>query len=344
MKHTFIATVLVGVIAMTFAGPSTSAQPANPKPEAQPKHGMVGLRPLPRTEKDWKSNHGGSWQGTATYDKQAGNYPFVAEHIDTIKGWTDGDFKTKRMFFEYYWGLSPERDNLDPNKNHLIKVIRNWEAKGRIVDHILICREYRIAKHRGHKEAKPGPFKECTRILWPEDVDNIRKMFKQAHKQGLTKHDNYKLIQMVEHPSFFADDKRVHPIIEKMEGVCVEVHQFNRHWPLEKGWVKPELVVRGAKWTLEQGKDYVFYYGPIIYKTSKHYKPFIEREWLKTYWKAGLPKHHPKMHYYLNIFPHLSARQRPVGPETDPNSKLGFTKWLIQEIKSIPDPPKQPKQ
>jgi hypothetical protein len=24
---------------------------------------------------------------------------------------------------------------------------------------------------------------------------------------------------------------------------------------------------------------------------------------------------------------------RPVGPESDPHSKLGFTKWLIQEIK-----------
>jgi len=326
---------------MIFGCVESRAEETAPVVKPQPirQHGMVGLRPLPRTKNDWKSNHGGSWKGTATYDEQAGNYPFVAKHIDTVKGWADGDFKTKRMFFEYYWGLSADRDDLDPAKNHLIKVIRMWEARDRVVDHILICREYRLAIHRGYKDAKPGPFKECTRILYAEDVENIRKLFKQAHKQGLTKHDNYKLIQMVEHPSFFADDKRVHPIIEKMEGVCVEVHQFNRHWPLETGWVKPELVVRGAKWTLAQGKEYVFYYGPVIYKTSKHYKPFIEREWLKTYWKAGLPKHDPKMHYYLNIFPHLSARQRPVGPETDPHSKLGFTKWLIQEIKGISDTP-----
>ena len=39
------------------------------------------------------------------------------------------------------------------------------------------------------------------------------------------------------------------------------------------------------------------------------------------------------MHYYLNIFPHASGRMRPVGPESDPHSKLGFTKWLIEEIK-----------
>jgi hypothetical protein len=37
--------------------------------------------------------------------------------------------------------------------------------------------------------------------------------------------------------------------------------------------------------------------------------------------------------HYLNIFPHASGRMRPCGPETDPHSKLGFTKWLIEEIK-----------
>jgi len=59
----------------------------------------------------------------------------------------------------------------------------------------------------------------------------------------------------------------------------------------------------------------------------------VERDWLIKFWKEGLPKHHPKMHYYLNIFPHGSGRMRPVGPESDPHSKLGFTKWLIEEIK-----------
>ena len=60
---------------------------------------------------------------------------------------------------------------------------------------------------------------------------------------------------------------------------------------------------------------------------------FIERDWLHKYWEAGLPKHHPRMHYYLNTFPHAHGRGRPVGPESDPHSVLGLTKWLIQEIK-----------
>jgi hypothetical protein len=67
--------------------------------------------------------------------------------------------------------------------------------------------------------------------------------------------------------------------------------------------------------------------------TSPQYYDFIERDWLKKYWKAGLPKHDPKMHYYLNTFPNGTGRGRPVGPESDPHSILGFTKWLIEEIK-----------
>lgn len=305
---------------------------------AQPgrTHGLIGLRPLPRDEGDHKRTHGGSWAGTPTYAEQKGNYPFVAEHLDTVMGWPGGDFKTKQVFFEYYWGLSDERDDLTPKRNGLIRVIRNWEQRGAEVGRILIAREYDLAINRGHDEAKPGPFKEDTRILYEQDVDNIRAMFKQAHDQGLLKKDHYQLIQMVQHPSFFADDERVKPIIDKMEGVCLEVHQFGRHWPLDTGWVKPELVVRGAKWTLDQGKDYVFYFGPIVWK-SEYYHPFVERDWIRRYWEEGLPKRHPKMHYYLNLFPHAHGRGRPVGPETDPHSVLGFTKWLIHEVKGIPE-------
>lgn len=303
----------------------------NPDEAPVQGHGLVGLRPLPRVDADRSGSHGGSWAGMPTYEDQKGNYPFVAEHLDTVKGWLDGDFKTKRMFFEYYWGIEPTRDVLDPEKNGLIKEIRNWESKGGEIEHILICREYDLAIRRGHKDATPGPFKEDTRILFEKEVDDIRAMFREANKKGILKHDNYKLIQMVQHPSFFADDKRVHPIIAKMEGVCLEVHQFNRHWPLETGWSKPEPVIRGAKWTLDQGKEYIFYYGPIRWKGKVYYE-FMERDWLEKYWKAGLPKHHPKMHYYLNTFPNEDGRGRPVGPESDPHSILGFTKWLIEEI------------
>jgi len=317
---------------------------------SQPKtkeHGLVGLRPLSRTaELDHGRDHGGSWDGTPTYADQKGNYPFVAEHLDVVKGWLDGDFKTKRMFFEHYWGLSKERDDLDPQKNLLIQKIRGWEEQGATVEHILLAREYKIAvKKLAHREpgkslpdARPGPFKEDTRILYEEDLANIRQLFKDAHQQGLIQHDNYKLIMMVEHPSFFADDPRVHPLIEKMEGVAYECHQFHRHRLDTRDWSNPEKVVRGAKWTLAQDKEYIFYYGPIIWKADKkRYYEFVERDWLvNRYWANGLPKHHPKMHYYLNTFPNGSGRMRPIGPESDPHSVLGFTKWLIEEIKGRP--------
>ncbi len=303
---------------------------------AERHSGLVGLRPLPRTAAmDHSHNHGGSWAGTPTFDVQKGNYPFVAEHLDVVKGWLDGDFRTRRVFFEHYWGLDEVRDDLDPHKNVLAKTIRSWETKGGTVEHILICREYRLAINRGHKNAKPGPFKEDTRILYAQDVDDIRAMFRNAHQQGLLKHTDYKLILMVEEPSFFADDARVHPIIDKVEGVAYECHQFNRHWPLETGWSRPDKVVRGAQWTLARGKEYIFYYGPIIWKSDQYYD-FIERDWLRKYWDAGLPKHHPKMHYYLNTFPHDHGKGRPVGPESDPHSVLGLTKWLIEEINSTP--------
>lgn len=302
--------------------------------EESPKngHGLVGLRPLSRDEGDWKSNHGGSWSNTPTYAEQKGNYTFVAENIDVVMGWLDGDFKTKKVFFEHYWGLDEKRDDLDPTKNQLVKTIKSWEDKGAEVVHILICREYDLAIHRGHKDAKPGPFKEDTRILYEKDFDDIRTMFKKAYAEGILKNDNYSLIQMVQHPTFFAEDKRFLPIMKKADGIAYECHQYNRHWPLETGWSKPEKVVKGAKWTLEQDKEYIFYYGPLTWKSKKYYE-FVERDWLEKYWKAGLPKHDPKMHYYLNTFPNGEGRWRPVGPESDPHSTLGFTKWLIEEIK-----------
>lgn len=300
-------------------------------------HGLVGLRPIPVNEAGTKHNHGGSWEGMPTFDKQKDNYPFVAEHIDTLFGWVpDGDFKTKRVFFEHYWGLSKARDVADPKHNALIQTIRRWEKQGGEVGHILIAREARLAVNRGWKDAKAGPFKEDTRILSAKDIKTIRQLFKDAHAQQLTKHDNYMLIQMIEEPSFFATDTKAQKIIKMTEGVAYEAHQFNRHWPLKTGWSKPGPVVKGAKWALEQDLEYIFYYGPILWEQDKRYKPFIERAWLHEYWKQGLPKRNPKMHYFLNTFPHHTGRGRPVGPESDPHSVLGFTKWLIEEIKMKP--------
>jgi hypothetical protein len=309
--------------------------------DANKSSGLVGLRPLPRDAADLAMN-GGAWAGLPTFEEQKGNYPFVAENLDVVMDWLNGDFKTKRVFFEHYWGLNEARDNLDPEKNLLVEEIRKWESQGGMIEHILICREFKLAVARGYPDAKPGPFAEDTRLLSAKDVDDIRALFRNAYQKGLLKHDNYKLIQMVEEPTFFAEDPRAQAVIAKMEGVAYEAHQFNRHWPLETGWSKPEKVVRGAKWTLAQNKEYIFYFGPILWKPSEHYHEFIERDWLSTYWKAGLPKHHPRMHYYLNTFPHDSGRGRPVGPESDPHSVLGFTKWLIEEIKETADQRKVP--
>lgn len=323
--------VAVAAVCLGFGLSGVNAIAAE-QADAQRQAGYVGLRPLPRKASDLRSDHGGSWAGLPTFDQQAGNYPFVAEHLDAVKGWLDGDFKTNRVFFEHYWGITEARDDLDPEKNQLIRVIRKWESQGGVVEHILICREYRIAIERGHADAKPGPFPEDTRILSAKDVDNLRQLFRDAHAQGLVNQPDYKLIQMVEEPTFFADDPRAQAVIQKMEGVAYEAHQFNRHWPLETGWSRPDRVARGAQWTLDEGKEYIFYYGPILWK-SEQYTEFIERDWLHRYWQAGLPKRHPRLHYYLNTFPHGAGRGRPLGPESDPHSVLGFTKWVIEQIK-----------
>lgn len=334
MRTPLIAIVALLILALS---PCSNAKESN---DAESRdYGLIGLRPIPANEAGTKHNHGGSWQGMPTFEQQKGNYPFVAEHIDTLFGWVPkGDFKTKQVFFEFYWGLSKERDDLDPRKNTLIQKIKQWEDRGGSVVHILICREARLAVKRGWPDAELGPFKEDGRILSAKDIEDIRQLFKDAHKQKLTKHDDYNLIMMVEEPSFFATDPEARQVIMMTGGVAYEAHQFNRHWPIETGWSNPDAVVKGAKWTLEQDLEYIFYYGPILWKQDKRYKPFIERDWLIRYWDAGLPKRHPKMHYYLNTFPHHTGRGRPVGPETDPHAILGLAKWLIGEVKIKPEP------
>lgn len=335
MHSRFLVLALVGVVVSLMVHTEAFGESS----DSLSSHGLVGLRPLPRTaELDHKSSGAhGNWVGSPTYDKQAGKYPYVAEHLDTVKGWNGGDFKTKRVFFEHYWGIDPKRDVLDVKKNHLIQKIKNHEKQGLSVEHILIAREYRLAIQRGHPDAQPGPFKEDTRILYEKDIDDIRALFKEANKQGVLKNDSYKLIMMVEHPTFFSRDKRFLPILAKVEGIAYEAHQFNRHWPQKGKWSDPQKVAEGAKWTIDQDKEYIMYFGPIVWnkdgKKGGGYYPFIERDWLKAYWEAGMPKRHPLMHHYLNIFPHGSGKMRPAGPESNPHSKLGFTKWLINEIK-----------
>jgi hypothetical protein len=322
--------------------------------EAPDAHGLVGLRLLPHDAEQaaQKGRGGETWlAGIGNYADLEGQYPFVAENLDVIWG-PRGGFKTGKSFLEWYvefdgdWHLGGgDEVNPDPHTSKLVQKIRRAEQSGfthalhsagptnavktspQSVDYILICRETRLTR-RG----KPGPFKEDYRILYPEDVTALRKLFREAHAAGLLKHDNYKMIQMVEHPSFFAENPEAQKIIRSMDGVTYEAHQFNRHWPLETGWSRPGPVVRGARWTLDQGLDYIFYYGPFRFRENEGYREFVEREWLHEFWQAGLPKRHPRMHHFLNAFPHEGSK-RPVGPESDPHSNLGLTKWLIEEVR-----------
>jgi hypothetical protein len=137
---------------------------------------------------------------------------------------------------------------------------------------------------------------------------------------------------MVVHPAVFLDDLEARAIVQTMDGICVESHQFNRYWPLGNEISNPEEIARGAKWVLEQGKDYIFYYGPYQYKDCDTYTENLERDWLRAFWDRGLPKHHKNMYYYLNAFPHGCGNTRPVGPESNPDSYLGFASWLIKEL------------
>lgn len=76
---------------------------------------------------------------------------------------------------------------------------------------------------------------------------------------------------------------------------------------------------------MTQNKEHIFYEGPIRWKGKVHCE-FMERDWLEKFWRTWLPKLHPKMHYFLNTFPHAEGRGRPVGPETNPHSILGSNK------------------
>ena len=216
--------------------------------------GYVGIRPLPRSagesKIDWMS-------GIGYYDSLLRPDDFTAKYTDVIKDYR-GAFATRKCFFEHYLPLDRDWIDMNPETNPLILKIRSREKIGMEVEHILICRE---AELLGRGEW--GPFKEDSRILYQRDVDDYRKLFKLAYKQGLTKHKNYKLIQMVTHASAFMEIPEAVKIVKTMDGIAYESHQFNRHWPYETGWTRPEQLVKGARWTLDQGLEYIFYYGSV---------------------------------------------------------------------------------
>lgn len=298
---------------------------------AQKVRSKVGIRPYPR-DKAHEMTGGdrvANWKpGIGNYDDDLKADDYTALHMDAVKGY-DGVFRTKNRFFEYYIGMRGQVwVDSNPETNTLVKTIQNYEKKGNVVKHIIICREEWLYKEGGDK----GPIDGDPRILHQRDVDDTRKVFRDAHALGLLKHENYKLIQMVVHPAVFLDDPKARETVKTMDGICIESHQFNRYWPLGNEISNPEEIARGAKWVLEQGLDYIFYYGPYQYKECETYTENLEREWLHSFWNRGLPKHHENMYYYLNAFPHGCGNTRPVGPESNPDSYLGFAKWLIQEL------------
>jgi len=298
---------------------------------AQENRSKVGIRPYPRDSAHEMTggDRVANWKpGIGNYDDILKADDYTALHMDAVKGY-DGVFRTKNRFFEYYIGMrGMDWVDSNPETNTLVSRIQKYEKKGNVVKHIIICREEWLYKKNGDK----GPIDGDPRILHQKDVEDTRKVFKDAHALGLLKHDNYKLIQMVVHPAVFLDDPKAREIVKTMDGICIESHQFNRYWPLGNEISNPEEIARGANWALKQGLEYIFYYGPYRYKGCDNYTENLEREWLKNFWERGLPKHHENMYYYLNSFPHGCGNTRPVGPESDPDSYLGFAKWLIQEL------------
>jgi len=291
--------------------------------KAQTESSKVGIRPLPR-------NKGEEVNGALTcgnYDDLSGQYPFVSANMFSVMDYS-GNFITKNKFFEFYLPTDTDWINTDPCKNSLITEIRNNENAGGFVEHILICREAQLLG-----KGKWGPIPGDSRILYPKDVSDYRKLFKDAKALGLVKYDNYKLIQMVRSHSVFYLDTNAQKIIKSMDGVVYECHHFGDHWPLTTGVDKDfTALALGAQWTINQGKDYIFYYGPYIYKDCAGYIDDTFKDWLNQFWAAGLPKYSKYMHYYMNAFPFACGNTRPIGPETDAHSVLGLAKWLIQQV------------
>ena len=325
---------LLGVLSLLLGNTTTSC--ADKKEQAPPEieeHGYVGIRAMPKTQEEAATNWVPGLSEMGTYAEELKPNSFAAIHtdvvgIDRVVG-SDyrGNFQTKKCFFEHYLPFDTDWIDMNPKTSPLIQDIQRCEASGWEVEHILICREAELVG-----QGKWGPFEEDSRILFQRDVDDCRELFKLAYKEGLVKHDNYKLIQLVTRASFFMENPDAAKIIKTMDGVAYESHQFNRHWPYETGWTRPDELAKGAKWVLDQGLEYVFYYGPFVYKEYDQYYDFVERDWLYRFWKDGLPKRHKNMHYYLNCFPHAHGASRKVGPESDPNSYLGMLDWLINEI------------
>ena len=282
----------------------------------------VGIRPLPQTastEASWNCAGCGNWE------TMTGKYPTLAEKMYAVKDFT-GDFKTKKRFFEFYLPTNQDWIDMNPATNSLIQLIRTKESMGEDVEHILICREAELLG-----VGKWGPIPGDSRILYQRDVDDHHKLFQDAYTAGLVRKNDYKLVQMVREPDVFSTNADAIKIIQSMDGVAYEVHHFGAgEW-----FYEPELTQRMAKgiqWTIDNGKDYIFYYGPFRWTGCSDYYDDIYKDWLQIAWNSGIPKFSNNMFYYLNAFPFGCGVSRQIGPETDPYSIAGETKWLIEQV------------
>ncbi len=292
----------------------------------------VGIRPIPFNQamaEDWRIPWIGNYEDDMDYDG------FVARNIDVTFGPVEL-FPTDRKFFEYYVDLSSDTVwvETNPEDSDLIGGIKFEESQGATVDHILISREGWL-----HGDGLEGPIEGDPRILYKEDVDDLRQLFQDAYDQGIINHNDYKLIQMIDVMQMdgqcgiapFLEDTHAQQIVSTMDGIVIEVHQFFHHWPFEEHNL--DHYNQLVEWTIEEhDMDFIFYYGPIKDTGHDDYYERAERDWLYRFWEAGLPKYNSQMFYYLNIF-QSPEMERTIGPESDPDTYLGFTKWLIEELK-----------
>ncbi len=285
----------------------------------------VALRPLP--VKGWA-------------DKE-GTYEFCAAHLDmSYEG--ESFFNTRIAFPEFYIDWQEGEMDTNPATNRMVRLIEEKEKQGIEVYGFKIAREVMVGM-------PAGPIKDAERILYKSDVEAIRKVLKAAKAAGILKRDDYKLIQMINPPmapktpsaSVITNNPEAREVILMMDGVCEEIHHFwHGYFRPEKDITQKDIdeTVKDALWTLSQGLDFVFYYGPFRWHPCQEYPYDMFRGWLESYWEAGLPKYHKNMIYDLNAFPHDCGSSRPVAPESDPESVAGLCKWLIEQVKFKREP------
>lgn len=316
----FLSLLLLGMILMSCSQATDENKDPEPADETEKLDLVAGtrvaIRPLP----------------VAEYQQHFDDMKFCLANVDmTYEGGEFGKF-CNVAFPEYYVGWEEGKMDTNPETNEIVKIIKRKESKNINLYGFKISRETMVGK-------PAGPIPTETRILFQSDVDAIRKVIKEAKSKGIIRRDDYKLIQMVDgafsiktpDESTIIKDKQAQSIIKSMDGLCIEIHHFFRDGVLPQ--VAIDETVKEAKWALENNLDFVFYYGPYMWVDCAGHKTDLFRNWLQRFWEAGLPKHHERIIYDMNAFPHACGANRPIYPESDGQSVTGLLKWLIEEVK-----------